>query len=302
MRNIGIVIPQEANMPGNVSPEVRRRRLAAELRRLRAESGLKTTDVARHLGWSPSKVSRYELARTGLKLADVREMLTFYGVDAQRQTEALALAEEASEKGWWEDFADVLPEEQISLTGLEDEATAEWGWHLEVIPGLLQTEEYARHVNTKGYSLAPVPPSQIERSVRVRMKRQELLTRDPPLTLSAVVDEGVLRRRVGGSQTMRRQLGHLLEVAQLPNVSLRVLRLEDDPPMVMNSFDLLRFGDEGTRMPDVVYTEHFRATLYFEGETDTYQYRIVFQRLQDAALPELESMDFIAEIMHQTGT
>jgi transcriptional regulator with XRE-family HTH domain len=302
MRNIDIVTPQGAGMPGNVSPEVRRRRLAAELRRLRGDSGLKTTDVARHLGWSASKVSRYELARTGLKLADVREMLTFYGADAQRQNELLALAEEASEKGWWEDFADVLPEEQISLTGLEDEATAEWAWHLEVIPGLLQTEEYARHVNTKGYSLAPVPPGQIERSVRVRMKRQELLTRDPPLALSAVLDEGVLRRHVGGSQLMRRQLGHLLEVAQLPNVSLRVLRLEDDPPMVMNSFDLLRFGDEDTRMPDVVYTEHFRATLYFEGETDTYQYRIVFQRLQDAALPEPESMDFIAEIMHQTGT
>jgi transcriptional regulator with XRE-family HTH domain len=289
-------------MPGNVSPEVRRRRLAAELRRLRGESRLKTTDVARHLGWSPSKVSRYELARTGLKLSDVREMLTFYGVDTPRQNELLALAEEASEKGWWEDFSDVLPEEQISLTGLEDEATAEWAWHLEVIPGLLQTEEYARHVNSKGYSLAPVPPGQIERSIGVRMKRQEVLTRDPPLRLSVVLDEGVLRRRVGGPHVMRRQLSRLIAVAQLPNVSIRVLRLESDPPILINSFVLLRFGDEGTRMPDVVYTEHFRATLYFEGETDTYQYRIVFQRLQDGALGELESLDFIEQILRQMRT
>src|SRR5580693_331213 len=101
-------------MPGKVSPEVRRRRLAAELRRLRAESRLRTAEVARSLGWSPSKVSRYELARTGLKLPEVRAMLTFYGVDVRRQKDLLALAEEASERGWWEDFSDVLSEEQIS--------------------------------------------------------------------------------------------------------------------------------------------------------------------------------------------
>lgn len=289
-------------MPGKASPEVRRRRLASELRRLRAESRLKTTEVARNLGWSPSKVSRYELARTGLKVPDVREMLAFYGVDARRQEELLALAEEASGKGWWEDFSDVLSDEQISLTGLEDEATSEWVWHLVVIPGLLQTEEYARHVNSKGYSLAPVPPGQIERSVRVRMRRQELLTRDPPLALSAVIDEGVLRRHVGGPHVMLGQLRHLIATAQLPNVSLRVLRLADDPPILMDSFELLRFGDESARMPDVVFTEHFRAMLYFEDEADTYQYRIVFQRLQAGALGETESLDFIEQIMRQIQT
>ncbi|MGD0560774.1 MAG: helix-turn-helix transcriptional regulator [Streptosporangiaceae bacterium] len=286
-------------MPRNASPEVRRRRLAAELRRLRAESRLKTTEVAERLGWSPSKVSRYELARTGFKLSDVRQMLTFYRVETKRQKELLALAKEASERGWWEDFSDVLPEEHISLIGLEDEATAEWTWHLEVMPGLLQTEEYARHVNSKGYSLAPVPPGQIERSVEVRMKRQELLTRDPPLALSVVIDEAVLRRRVGGPDVMRRQLNHLIAVAQLPNVSLRVLLLEDETPMLISSFNLLRFGDQAARMPDVVYTEHFRATLYFEGESDTYQYRIVFQRLQEGALDGSESLDFIGQVMRQ---
>jgi transcriptional regulator with XRE-family HTH domain len=290
------------DLPGNVSPEVRRRRLAAELRRLRAESGLKTSEVARHLRWSPSKVSRYELARTGLKPSDVRAMLAFYGVDAPRQNQLLALAEEASEKGWWEGFSDVLSEEHISLIGLEDEAMAEWAWHLEVIPGLLQTEEYARHVNSKGLSLAPVPSSQIERSVRVRMQRQKLLTRNPPLDLSAIVDEGVLRRRVGGAHVMRNQLNHLTAVAQLPNVSLRVLRLNDETPIVMNSFDLLRFGDQGAMMPEVVYTEHFRANLYFEGEVDTHEYGIIFQRLRESALGEPESIGFIEDIACEVWT
>jgi transcriptional regulator with XRE-family HTH domain len=286
-------------MPRNVSPEVRRRMLAAGLRQLREESGLKTSEVARRLRWSPAKVSRYELARTGLKPPDVRQMLVFYGVDAQRQGELLALAEEASEKGWWEEFSDVLPEEHISLIGLEDEATAEWSWHLEVITGLLQTKEYAIQVNSKGYSLAPVPPSRIDRSVAVRMKRQERLTQEPPLKLAAVLDEAVLRRRIGDKRVMRNQLHHLIAVAQLPNVCLRIIKLSDESPMVMNSFDMLRFGDRGATMPDVVYTEHFRGTLHFEDEADTYQYQIVFKRLQEAALGEQESLDFIDQIVRQ---
>jgi transcriptional regulator with XRE-family HTH domain len=286
-------------MPGKVSPEVRRRMLASGLRQLRAESGLKVSEVAEQLRWSPAKVSRYELARTSLKPSDVQRMLTFYGVDDRRRNQLLAFAEEASEKGWWEDFSDVLSEEHISLIGLEDAAASEWSWHIEVIPGLLQTEEYARQVNLKGYSLAPVPPSRIDRSVEVRMRRQERLRQEPPLKLLAVLDEAVLRRRIGDPGVMRNQLLHLTAMAQLPNVSLRVLRLSDESPMVMNSFDLLHFGDQGAIMPDVVYTEHFRATLHFQGETDTHQYQIVFKRLQEGALGESDSFDFIMQIVRQ---
>jgi hypothetical protein len=208
----------------------------------------------------------------------------------------LALAEEATERGWWAEFSDVLSEEHISLIGLEDEAAAEWAWHLDVIPGLLQTEDYARKVNSKGYSLGPVPPRLIERSVEVRMRRQELLTRDPLLELSAVLDEAVLRRRMGDSSMMRSQLDHLIEVAQLPNVSLRVLRLTEEAPIMMNSFVLLHYHSQDATMPNVVYTEHFRGTLHFEGETDTYQYRIVFQRLRKGAISESASLSFIDRI------
>jgi transcriptional regulator with XRE-family HTH domain len=292
-------------MPGNVSPEVRRRRLAAELRRLRGEAGLKTAEVARRLGWSPSKVSRYELARTGLKPSDVREMLAVYGVDTERQNDLLALAHEATERGWWEGYSDVLSEDHVSLVGLEDEATSEWAWHLEVVPGLLQTESYARRMISQGYSLAPVPPSQIERTIELRMRRQKVLTRSPPLDpleLSAVIDEAVLRRRVGSPQVMRDQLHHLIEVTQLPNVSLRVLRLEEESPAMINSFDVLRFGELGVRMPDIAYTEHFRGTLHFENESDTYQYLLLFQRLQDAALSEPESLRFIKKVITEVWT
>lgn len=284
-------------MAGNMSPEVRRRRLAAELRRLRSESGLRTTEVARQLGWSPSKVSRYELARTGLKPSDVGLMLAFYGVEGRRQDDLLALAVDAAKRAWWEGYSDVLSDDHIALVGLEDEATAESAWHLEVIPGLLQAEGYARRLISRGYSLAPIPPSQIDRLIRLRMRRKEVLRRRTPLALSAVVDEAVLRRRVGGPEVMREQLGHLIEIAQLPNVSLRVLKLDEESPAMINSFDILSFGDQGAGMPDVAYTEHFRGTLNFEEEADTHQYSILFRLLQEAALPELESIQFIEQLM-----
>jgi transcriptional regulator with XRE-family HTH domain len=286
-------------MPGNVSPEVRRRRLAAELRRLRDRSGQTGDEVASQLGWSPSKVSRYELARTGLRPSDVRKMLEVYGVESARQEELLALARQAATaKGWWEEYADIMSDEYTSIIGLEDEASSELSWYLEVIPHLLQTEAYAREINSKGYSLGPVPPAQIERSVQARMKRQELLRRDPPLELVTVLDESVIRRRLASPPVMLDQLRHLMAVAELPNVTLRILRLSADFPIIMSSFDLLRFSHEGeaaeTTLPDVVYTEHLRSTLFFDGEADTYQYRLVFDRLLGSSLSPQDSLSLIS--------
>ncbi|MGH3282798.1 MAG: Scr1 family TA system antitoxin-like transcriptional regulator [Trebonia sp.] len=126
------------------APTVRQRRLGAELRRLRAD---RTGDeVAAALGWSPSKVSRYELARTGTSVAEVGKLLDYYRVTGPHREQVLALAREASQKGWWETYSDALPEELIALIALEDEASSSWMWQVEVIPGLLQTEEYARQV------------------------------------------------------------------------------------------------------------------------------------------------------------
>ncbi len=129
------------------------------------------------------------------------------------------------------------------------------------------------------------------------MRRQQILVRDPPLELSVVLDEGVLYRRFGGSEVMRGQLEHLLAIAQRPNVSVRVVRLADETPIAMNSFDLLRFGPaDAATMPDVVWTEHVTTALYFEGEADTFQYRIVFERLEQGALSASDSMRYISEL------
>ena len=284
-------------MRADFSPTVRRLRLAAELRRLRGETGLTGDEVAERLGWSPSKVSRYELARTGLKPGDVRTMLKFYGVDAERQTDLITLANEATKKGWWEDYADAFAEDYVHIIGLEAEALSEWSWHLEVIPGLLQTEAYARQVNTKGQFLGPISPSKIDRSVEARMRRQELLTSKAPLEFRVVIDESVLLRTLTSASVMREQLNHLIAVAQLPNVSLRVLRLTDNWPFILSSFDLLMFGTDHAHkaiLPDVVWTEHPSGALYSEDETETYRYRLVFESLSESSLEPSDSMELIA--------
>jgi transcriptional regulator with XRE-family HTH domain len=279
---------------------VRRRRLAAELRRLRDRRHRTLDEVAAELGWSPSKVSRYELAQGGLKPAEVRRLLDLYEVDADKRDVLLSLAREATDKGWWEEYADVMPEDYVSIIGLEAEATAEWSWHLDVIPGLLQHEAYIRAIANQAQVLAATPPSMIDRRVAMRLRRQELLDRDPPLQYSVVLDQGVLLRRMGSTSVMRDQLTHLAEVAQLPNVSLRIKQLDDSFPVLVNSFDLLAFGTaQEATMPDVVWTEHLTTAIYFEGETDTFQYHVVFEALRDGALATSESLELLYQIVDQ---
>jgi transcriptional regulator with XRE-family HTH domain len=284
----------EYAVPDVVSPTVRRRRLAAELRRLRERSNLTGDQVATRLKWSPSKVSRYELARSGLRPADVKRLLGVYGVSADRQEELLALARQAEEKGWWEDYSDILDDDYIAIIGLEAEAVSALSWHLDVVPGLLQTADYARQVNAKGLDLGVVPPGRIERSVKLRMARQQVLRREPPLRLSAIIDESVLLRRIAEPRVMREQLERLVEIAQLPNVTLRVLRLRQDYPIIMNSFDLLKFGDDrDTAMADVVWTESLMGAMYFDGEFYTYKYQVVHERLAASALSPEDSVVLI---------
>jgi transcriptional regulator with XRE-family HTH domain len=256
--------------------------------------------VADGLGWSPSKVSRYERARSSLKPEDVQEMLAFYNVPAGRQDVLLALAREAESRGWWEDYRDILKESYFALIGLEDEAVSTLSWHIDVLPGLLQTEAYARQVNARGISVGPVPsipPSRlVERSVQVRMKRQQLLTRDPPLRLSALIDESVLIRGVADSTTMRDQMRKLAKISELPNVSLRVVPLKSGYPII-NSFDLLEFGeDQDAAMASMLFTEHLQNEMFFDGEVDIYYYRLMFERLAEDALDQAQSLALIAHI------
>jgi transcriptional regulator with XRE-family HTH domain len=283
------------------APTVRQRRLAAELRRLRAD---RTGDeVATALGWSPSKVSRYELARTGPNVAEVGKLLDYYGVTGSHRERVLALALEATQRGWWEAYSDDLPEELTALIALEDEASSSWMWQVEVIPGLLQTEDYARQITSVFQKGIPLPPRQVERRVQVRLRRQNILIAENPLEFSVVLDESAILRRQADIKVMRAQLQHLLEVSQLPNVTVQVFPLQAPHPVVTSSFLLLQFARErDTLLNDVVSIEHLQGNIHFEGEIDTHMYRLAFQALSDAALDPEQSRELIQRTSEQVWT
>src|SRR6202451_4370607 len=183
------------------SPTVRRRRLAAELRGIRESKGKSGDAVAAALKWSPSKISRYERARTGFRPREVERLLDYYGISGSHRALLLGLAEDAAQKGWWEEFADTLAEDYQQFIGLEHEATSVAIWHVDVVAGLLQTEGYARHIIDSYDRVEPIAPSQVTRLVRVRMRRQQVLDR-VGLRLNVVLDESVLLRRIGSGLTM----------------------------------------------------------------------------------------------------
>src|ERR1700721_3297343 len=160
------------------SPTVRRRRLAAELRGIRESKGKSGDAVAAALKWSPSKISRYERARTGLRPREVARLLDYYGITGSRRDLLLALAEDAAQKGWGEEYADSLTEDYQQFIGLEHEATSIAIWHVDVVTGLLQTEAYAKHIIGSYSRVEPVAPGMIGRLVRVRMQGQQGLSRE----------------------------------------------------------------------------------------------------------------------------
>src|SRR5215469_9855115 len=235
------------------SPTVRRRRLAAELRAIRESKGKSGDVVAAALRWSPSKISRYELARTGLKPREVEKLLDYYGVTGPRRTLLLTLAEDAAQRGWWEEYADFLSPDYQQFIGLEHEATSMAIWHVEVVAGLFQTEAYARHIISSYNQVEPIAPGMVDRLVRVRMQRQRVLSREPRPQLSVVLDESILRRRVGNEAVMHEQLQRLVQEADRPNVTLRILPLNADHISAGESFVIFGFRADSDAMPqDVV--------------------------------------------------
>jgi transcriptional regulator with XRE-family HTH domain len=287
-------------VPSSGSPTVRRRRLAAELRRLRLRSGKTASQVGKSLGWSKAKISRYELAQGGLNPRDVESLLEVYGVRGEHREQLLALAEEATHKGWWEAYSDVLTGEHLSFIGLEAEATSAQEWQVNVVPGLLQTEQYARDVLSGHQEVATIPPTVIERRVETRLIRQQLLTRDQPLKLAVVLDESVLLRQHGDHSMMQGQLQRLAEASDLPNVSLRILPLHKPHRLTVGSFVILHFGKEHeTSLHDVVNTEFLSNQLYVEGETDTYEVRLAFEHLVGESLTPAESQELILRTARQ---
>jgi transcriptional regulator with XRE-family HTH domain len=281
-------------LPG--SPTVRRRRLAAELREIRESKGKSGDAVAAALRWSPSKISRYELARTGLKPQEVEKLLDYYEITGSRRSLLLSLAEDAARKGWWEDFSDVLSPDYQQFIGLEHEASSVAIWHVEVVTGLLQTEAYARHIISGYNRVEPIAPRMIERMVKVRMQRQQVLTREPPPQLSVVLDESVLKRRVGDDLVMYEQLQRLVDEADRPNVTLQIFPLDAQHTIFGESFVIFGFGSESdAALQDVVCAEHLRSDFSVEGERETYLHRLAFQILVGASLDPASSRELILE-------
>jgi transcriptional regulator with XRE-family HTH domain len=274
---------------------VRRRRLAAELRGIREATGKSGDAVAAALRWSPSKISRYERARSGLQPREVERLLDYYQITGERRDLLLALAEDATQKGWWEEYADSLSPDYQQFIGLEHEASSIAIWHVDVVTGLLQTEAYARHIISSYSRVEPLAPAMIERMVRVRMRRQQALDR-PGLELSVVLDESVLRRRVGDDRVMYEQLQRLAREADRPNLTLQILPLDAQHTVFGESFVIFSFGpDTNAMLHDVVSAEHMRSDFYLEGEQETFLHRIAFQMLADASLEPAESKALVLE-------
>jgi transcriptional regulator with XRE-family HTH domain len=281
-------------MPG--SPTVRRRRLAAELRGIRESKGKSGDAVAAALKWSPSKISRYERARTGLQPREVERLLDYYGITGPRRSLLLALAEDAAQKGWWEEFADGLSADYQQFIGLEHEASSIAIWHVDVVPGLLQTPAYARHIISSYSQVEPIAPGMVERLVRVRMRRQQVLNRELELQLSVVLDQSILIRRISDDRVMYEQLQRLAREADRSSLTLQILPLDAQHTVFGESFVIFRFGsDSDAMLQDVVSTEHLRNDFSLEGERETYLHRIAFQMLVAASLDPVSSRALILQ-------
>ncbi|MER7460814.1 helix-turn-helix transcriptional regulator [Micromonospora sp. NPDC126480] len=269
------------------SPTVRRRRIARELRQLRERAGMTLDVAARQLDMSKSNLSRIENAQIGIKPRDVRAALALYQVTGADAEALIEIARGAQQRGWWQNYSDVLPEWFEFYVGLEAEAATLRTYEAEAVPGLLQTEAYAREVfrRTAG-------EEGIERKVAARLRRQEVLHRDDPVELSVVLNESVLHRPVGGRAVMADQLAHIAKVAQLPNVTVQVLPFSAGGHPAMGApYVILTFADAADAA--VVYLENLTTGLALEEAGHVAGYSLVHEELRRLALgPEASHARF----------
>ncbi|GHB75023.1 transcriptional regulator [Streptomyces umbrinus] len=279
-------------------PAVRRRKLGAELRTLRARAGLKSGEAARLVGWHQSKVSRIETGRSGVKPTDVELLLDAYEVRDAELRELLVVLAGSDDNGrhhWWHAYRGLLPSTYSDFISLESQASVMRTLENSVVPGLLQTPEYAREVTLAAVDGAP--DDKVDALVEVRLARQHVLRSNPPLQLSAVLDEAALRRTVGGPAVMARQLEHLAEAAQLPHVRIQVLPFGVGAHVgVTGPFVIFSFPSRSDL--DVVVLDHLTSSLYLERKEDLQAYSEAFDSLQVHALSPEETLDFIAGVAH----
>jgi transcriptional regulator with XRE-family HTH domain len=285
-------------MPVTIGPTVRRRRLGSELRRLREAQSIKLEEVAEKLGLAPSTLSRIETGKAPTRSAYLTTMLDIYGVDDPVQKRMLVdMAREGHRKGWWAVWEDALPTGFGIYVGLEAEAASLRVYEAQVVHGLLQTEEYARTVMTTVRRRQS--PAEIDRLVKLRMKRQEALSKPDPLELWIILDEAVIRRAMGPPDLMKRQLAHLIEASQWPNVTLQVLEFSSGfHPALNGPFAIIEFPERFD--PDVVYSEGVVGQAYVEEREKEVKAQVeAFDLLRATALPPADSAELIRSLSMQ---
>jgi hypothetical protein len=271
--------------------------LGAHLRRLREAQGVSREDAGWEIRASESKISRMELGRVGFKERDVADLLSLYGVDDQEERDRLLLlARQANTPGWWHRYGDVLPSWFQSYLGLEASAALIRTYEVQFVPGLVQTEGYARAVVKLGHGGAA--PEEIDRRVALRMQRQAILDRVQPVQLWAVVDEAALRRPIGGTDVMRAQLEALLEATSRPNVRLQIVPFHAGGHSAAGgAFTILRFPDQ--ELPDVIYIEQLTSALYLDKRDDVEHYIAAMERLCVEADPPGRTADTLRTLLKE---
>ncbi|GGR17175.1 helix-turn-helix domain-containing protein [Streptomyces netropsis] len=290
---------------GMTGSTVPRRQLGRHLRDLRNQSRLTVRAAARQLEWSEAKMWRIETGQTSLRSHDVETMCKVYGAPAGLTKALMGLAKETKARGWWHAYGDVIPEGFDLFIGLEEAASRVWWYESELVPGLLQTEAYARTIIRADN--ADEADNEIERRVHLRIARQVLLTRagEPP-TLTVALNEGVLRRPIGGNNVMAGQLAHLLEVGELPNVTIKVIPFSAGLHLGVMSgpFGILRFpvnGDGSESEPPTVYADGYTGDLYLDKPGEVARYDAAFKNIWATALTEQDSRHLISEVAGTYG-
>ncbi|MDJ0460679.1 helix-turn-helix transcriptional regulator [Streptomyces sp. H27-C3] len=279
-------------MAANVNPTVRRRRLGQELRRLRELKGMTAEEVAERLLVSQSKISRLENGRRSISQRDVRDLCGVYEVDDHRIVDSLMqMAKDSRQQGWWHAFGDIPYSVYI---GLETDAASLRVFDPQIVPGLLQTPQYAEALITG--ALPETVATDVEKRVNVRLRRQERIqATETPLRLWVVIDEAALRRVVGDRQLMRDQLENLVEQSQLPHVTVQILPFDlGAHPGISGHYAILEFPDATDS--SVVYIEGVTSDLYLEKANDVQKYSVMYEHLRAQALNVEQSRQFISDI------
>ena len=283
--------------PGG-GPTVRRMLVGAQLRRLRTDKGISREQAGEAIRASEWKIHRLENGQVSFKERDIVDLLRLYGITDPGEVAALlTMAREANEPGWWQHYSDVLPQWFRAYVDLESATTLIRTYQGQLIPGLLQTEDYVRAVI--GGALEE-SPEEAERRVALRVARQTLLTRPGAPGLWAVVDEAALRRPVGGPKVMRAQLEWLIDATKLPNVTLQILPFGAGAhPAMVGAFSILRFPDQ--ELPDIVYLEHLTNALYLDKREDVERYLHVMENICVHGKPPDETAEVLGQIAKETG-